>query len=263
MLASVVTGHFIELFALFGMVFVHELGHVAAARMLGVTVISVQLLPFGGVAIMEDSGNLTARKEIVIALAGPLQNLWMIGAGLLLKTLGLWSGSSLDYFIEANLILVMFNLLPVLPLDGGKICQALCSLLVPYHASLLWSSRLSVFFSALVLLYALYPLTNHGGVQLNLCMIGTFLLYSNIVDHRNIPFRFLRFLVSRERFLTGSLPVARPIVADAAKPLDKILRLLKREKYHFVYILNPQGDLVAIVPEQRLIAKYLSVKPKP
>jgi len=261
MLMSVLTGHFLELLALFTIVFVHEMGHVFAARMYDIKVLSVQMLPFGGVAVMEDSGNLTAGREIVIALAGPLQNLMLIGASLLLHAIGIWDGPFLSYFIQSNLLIALFNLLPILPLDGGKISQALCSLVMPYYATLLWSYRISLLFSVLLVAYSFLPLwLGLGGMQLNLLLIGLFLLYSNLMDYRNIPYRFIRFLVNRDRsfsrhLLNGTL--AQPIVAEKTKPLDHILRLFKREKYHFIYVMNQQGNIVAVVPEQRVISSFL------
>lgn len=63
MLFSVVTGQFLELLTLFTIVFIHEMGHVVAALLAGVTVKSVQLLPFGGVAVIEDHGRLTASQR--------------------------------------------------------------------------------------------------------------------------------------------------------------------------------------------------------
>lgn len=261
MLMSVLTGHFLELLALFAIVFIHEMGHVFAARMYGIKVLSVQMLPFGGVAVMEDAGDLTAGREIAIALAGPLQNVLLIGASLLLHAAGIWDGPFLDYFIQSNLLIALFNLLPILPLDGGKISQAICSLALPYYATLTWSYRISLLFSLMLLGYSCLPLLlGLGGMQLNLLMIGLFLFYSNLMDYRNIPYRFLRFLVNRDRsfsrhLLNGSL--ALPIIAEKTKPLDHILRLFKREKYHFVYVMNHQGNIVAVVPEQRVISSFL------
>ncbi|CAM4488843.1 M50 family metallopeptidase [Paenibacillus typhae] len=259
MLLSVITGQFLELLTLFMIVFIHEMGHVCAALLNGVTVKSVQLLPFGGVAVIEDHGRLNAGREIAIAIAGPLQNGIMILIALLLQQLGGGSSAFLAYFIQANAIIALFNLLPVLPLDGGKIVQAALSTLVPYYYTLLWSGRVSIAASGLVIGYALLPLTAGAGLRLNLLMIGAFLLYSNVTDQRNLPYRFLAFLMNREaayeRYLSlGS--TARPIVAFYAKPLDDILRLFKRNQYHFIYVMNEDNNVVAVVPEQRLIASY-------
>jgi stage IV sporulation protein FB len=262
MLFSVLTGQFLELITLFTIVLIHELGHVCAALVMGVTVKSVQLLPFGGVAVIEDHGRLTAGREIGIALAGPLQNGIMIMIAWGLGFLGLGNEAFLTYFIQANAIIALFNLLPILPLDGGKVLRAATSLMLPYYFTLLWSGRLSIAASILVVGYALLPLGAGGGLRLNILMIGAFLLYSNITDQRNMPYLFVAFLMNREavyerHLLTGA--VASPIVARAAKPLDDILRLFKRNQYHFVYVLNGEGNVVAVVPEQRLISSYFGI----
>ncbi|WP_405116337.1 M50 family metallopeptidase [Paenibacillus sp. FSL K6-1217] len=259
LIVSVFTGQFLELLTLFLIVFIHELGHACAALLAGVTVRSVQLLPFGGVAVIEDHGRLTAVREIGIALAGPLQNGIMILMALALKQVEYGNVAYLDYFIGANAMIALFNLLPVLPLDGGKILQAALSLLLPYYYTLLWTGRVSIAASLLVIVFALLPLGNGGGLRLNLLMIGAFLLYSNWEDQRNLPYRFVAFLMNRERIYERYLlaeSIARPIVAPLAKPLDEILRLFKRNHYHYIYVMNGDRDIVTVVPEQRLIASY-------
>ncbi|WP_055105542.1 M50 family metallopeptidase [Paenibacillus ihumii] len=265
MLASVITGHFLELLTLFAIVFIHEWGHIAAAKWFGVQVNSVQMLPFGGVAVMEDTAYLNAGREMAIALAGPLQNGLLIGCAWLLHAAGLWDGPFYEYFVQGNILIALFNLLPVLPLDGGKIFQSICSIAFPYHLALVWSLRISLLFSLLLIGYALFPLLLPGGtLQLNLLMIGLFLLYSNYVDYRNIPYRFLRFLMNRERSLPRHLlhgSLAQPIVADKEQPLEHILRLFKREKYHFIYVMNRQGQIIAVVPEQKVIYSFFKRGP--
>ncbi|WP_136608257.1 M50 family metallopeptidase [Paenibacillus dokdonensis] len=262
MLFSVITGHFLELIVLFSIVFIHELGHMTAALLFGVRIRSVQLLPFGGVVEMEDHGQLTAWKEIGIALAGPFQNVLMIGAALLLREIIPGDGAFLNYVIYGNAMIALFNLLPVLPLDGGKVVHAAASLLFPYHPTLLWSSRISVACSMGVVFFSVLPfLQGEGRIQLNLLLIGIFLLYSNWIDYRHVPYRFSRFLMNREnRF--GSEARARvleqPIIVDQAKHLDSILRLFKRENYHVIYVINKQGSLIAMLPEQRLISAYFA-----
>ncbi len=262
MLLSVITGQFLELLTLFTIVFIHELGHVCAALLCGVGVKSVQLLPFGGVAVMEDHGRLNATREIGIAAAGPLQNLVLILMAYGLQQTGYGNSGFLTYFIQANAIIAMFNLLPVLPLDGGKIFQATLSLLLPYYVTLLWCGRVSIAASVLVLLYSILPLGTGGGVRLNLLMIGAFLLYSNLTDQRNLPYRFVSFLMNREavyeRYRQSGSAV-RPIVAFSAKPLDDILRLFKRNQYHFIYVMNEDKAIVAVVPEQKLISSYFGM----
>ncbi|MGM1050113.1 stage IV sporulation protein FB [Paenibacillus uliginis N3/975] len=261
MLASVITGRFLELLTLFVIVFIHELGHAGAAIAMGFKVRSIQMLPFGGVAVIEDDGRMNAARELIIALAGPLQNGIMIGIAWLCQAAGWGDGPFLSYVIQGNLIIALFNLLPVLPLDGGKVMQALVSLLLPYHATLLWTARAGMICSLFMIGYGLSPLLSGGGIKLNLLLIGLFLAYSNFEDHRNVPYRFMRFLVNRNGLYEHqqeSIGTAQPIVADSSKPLDDIMRLFKREKYHLIYVMNRRGGLMAVVPEQHVIASFFA-----
>ena len=105
----------------FASVLLHELGHAVTARRLGVHIAGIELQFFGGMAKMVTPPR-SARDEILIALMGPAVSL-----GLALVTLPLASvlGSSLLLYVGlTNLILGAFNLLPALPMDGGRVYRA-------------------------------------------------------------------------------------------------------------------------------------------
>ncbi|KAF6564175.1 M50 family metallopeptidase [Paenibacillus sp. EKM202P] len=265
MLTSVLTGHFIEIMTLFTLVFIHELGHATAASLLGARLLSIQMLPFGGVAVIEDQGKLNAWKEIVIALAGPLQNGIMIIILLWLRNVSGLEHDYVNYIIQGNAVIALFNLLPILPLDGGKILQSLISLFFSYHRTLVWTFRASIITSLLFCLYGISPLLRQDEpLHLNLLAVGIFLLYSNIVDYRNIPYRFIRFLLGRDELFyreAAKGSIALPIVSLPVKHLEPVLRLFRRDRYHMVYVMNEQGRIVAVLPEQRLIRSYFAARP--
>ncbi|MEW6424924.1 MAG: site-2 protease family protein, partial [Bacillota bacterium] len=108
----------------FAVVFCHELAHAAVARRLAVPVTDVELLPFGGVTRMGGEMILDPVKESYIAVAGPASNLLMAAAGLALKNHGLWHDELGPFFLQCNLLIAAFNLLPALPLDGGRVYRA-------------------------------------------------------------------------------------------------------------------------------------------
>lgn len=125
---------------LFACVALHELGHALMAKRLGIPVREILLLPIGGVAVLDRSPR-TALHELLIAAAGPAVNvvivalllpalaaLWAIGA---LPVAGLVPGigepglaTALLWLVQANIFLVLFNLIPAFPLDGGRILRA-------------------------------------------------------------------------------------------------------------------------------------------
>ncbi|SHE09843.1 Stage IV sporulation protein FB [Chlamydia abortus] len=262
MLLSLFTGYFVELITLFGIVLIHELGHVFTAKSFGWNVTEVQLLPFGGVAVVEESGNVPAREDLIVALAGPLQNLWMAAFALLVLATGWADPEWWIYFIQANLWIGAFNLLPILPLDGGKILQAVLSYFLPYHRTLLLTTWISLIMSFGLVAASVFP-WNGGGVHLNLLVIGLFLLYSNWYGYRHLPFQFVRFLMSRhDRFATSWIrgTIAQPIIVSGGHRVTEIMRLLMREQYHLIYIMGDQGSIRHVVPEQRLIDVYFNGK---
>ncbi|MBW5447868.1 Zn-dependent protease [Cohnella sp. CFH 77786] len=260
MLASVATGRFLELAVLFLIVLIHELGHVAVGIGFGWTFKEVKLLPFGGVAEVEEAGALPAREEAWVAIAGPLQNVWLGAAGWLAGQAGWVDAAWAHEFVRANLLVCCFNLLPILPLDGGKLLQAWISLYVPFHRTLVWCARISLAFSAAIVAASFVPLLYGDLLQLNLLAIGLFLCYSNWHHLRSVPYLFLRFLMHRasrseRHFDTGVL--ARPIVISESRPVSAALRLFMKEGYHLVYVMK-RGRIAKVVPEGAVIEGILS-----
>src|SRR5690606_937035 len=139
-----------ELITLFGIVTVHELGHAVAAKSYGWKVSEIRLLPFGGVMVVDEQDNVNAMQEIVVALCGPLQNAVMIGVALPLRAIGVWESEWADYFIQANMMIALFNLLPVLPLDGGRILQALLHRTYAYYRIIVAGAWISMLASLLM-----------------------------------------------------------------------------------------------------------------
>ncbi len=118
---------------LFGLVLLHEIGHLVVARLLRVPVSSILLWPLGGfTAVQLPAGRFGA--EFAIALAGPAVNLLIamglsamgIGGGSLRSPGDRWGFWSTLWLF--NLLLGVFNLLPVFPLDGGRIMRSLLAM---------------------------------------------------------------------------------------------------------------------------------------
>jgi stage IV sporulation protein FB len=120
-----------QVLLLFLLVTAHEFAHLLVARVCGVEVFGVELFPFGGMA---RTGGMPADEplvEAVVATAGPLNNFLLYGAGLaLLRARG--EAPLVSFYLDANMSLALFNMIPALPLDGGRILRAFLAQSVGY-----------------------------------------------------------------------------------------------------------------------------------
>ena len=114
---------------LFSSVVLHELGHALAARRYGIPTREITLLPIGGVAMLERFPT-NPRHEIVIALAGPAVSFALAAAAWPLARLAAATplAFGLSEMATVNAILGLFNLVPALPMDGGRVLRGLLAL---------------------------------------------------------------------------------------------------------------------------------------
>lgn len=119
---------------LFACVVLHEFGHIWAARRYGIRTPDVTLLPIGGVASMERLPEKPT-QEIAVALAGPAVNaaiafviLLLLRLDLSTLSLGAVQGSFLAQIAAANLVLLVFNLIPAFPMDGGRVLRGVLAI---------------------------------------------------------------------------------------------------------------------------------------
>ena len=114
---------------LFGSVVLHELGHAMAARRYGIRTRDITLLPIGGVAMLERFPT-NPKQEIFIAAAGPLVSFALAAASFPLALLlrGTALAPHFEMIAIINVLLGAFNLVPALPMDGGRIFRGLLAL---------------------------------------------------------------------------------------------------------------------------------------
>jgi len=127
----------VYIIAVFACVVLHELGHAVAARRYGIRTPRITLLPIGGLAELERMPERPS-EEIVVAIAGPLVN--VVIALVLIFLLGAQVGSDtmaalddpgaglLARIAAVNVVLVVFNLIPAFPMDGGRVLRALLAI---------------------------------------------------------------------------------------------------------------------------------------
>ncbi len=182
------------LLAFFTCVVLHELGHSFTAMHYGIGVRRILLMPIGGMAEFEDIPREPSR-ELLITLAGPAVN--FVLAGVLWATVGFaegwpFSNDAADarglaqLLLHWNLIMGCFNLVPVFPMDGGRIFRALLATRMQYLRATFWAATVGKVLAVLGALIAL--LVFHTWLT---AVLFAFIFYAGEMEYRAVRRREL------------------------------------------------------------------------
>jgi Zn-dependent protease len=166
-------------FSVFACVFLHELGHAWAARRFGRPTLDITLLPIGGIARIQ-GGTLDPWPDGWIAIAGPLVNFAIaaiLGLGLSVGALPSMDFTKISQMswaqqlLIANLALAVFNLLPLFPLDGGRILRSLLCYFTSRPRAIEYSARIGQWGAGFLILFFLWNL-DFVGVLFGIVLYG-------------------------------------------------------------------------------------------
>lgn len=172
--------------AIFVCVVIHELAHSLVARWFGREPKSITLLPIGGVATIDRMPTKPA-QEIAISIVGPATNiliaivLAIVGGETLVAALRNSNLTASQLFITnliaANIVLAVFNLIPALPMDGGRVLRSILALKFDYLRATLWAAAIGKVIALLLIVYGFFS------QDFWLAMIG-FFIYSGANSER-------------------------------------------------------------------------------
>ncbi|MBM7866856.1 hypothetical protein GTO89_04415 [Heliobacterium gestii] len=238
----------------------HEFGHVLAARRKGFAVQEVEFFPFGGVARLEPGLEQSPGDEIPVVLAGPLFSFLLL---LILEggvRLGVDWGDYFDFLRNVNFSIGLFNLLPILPLDGGRLCRAwLAGRWGVMGASL----RTAGWGEGLALLFGLLAIAGlYGGRSgLDLPLIAGFLFLGAHKERSNGPMFFWNLLRVKRRKLTGQAAWSgEVVVARRDARVSSLLPRIVPQRCLLVTVIDGEGAVIGQVSESELLQQMLQGK---
>lgn len=129
------------------------MGHFVTGRILKLNVKEIRIFFFGGVTVLEEDLNLCIYKEILLVIMGPVTQILFYLLIYIIYSNGYVSVITFNKVKLVNQILLSFNLLPILPLDGGKILNNILDIFLPYNLSHVISIIVSIVSVPLIFLF--------------------------------------------------------------------------------------------------------------
>ena len=190
---SIITGTFIHLFIILLIVLIHELGHYIAAAYFKWRIDYIMLWVFGGVMKTDESTHHSIKEECIVTLAGPMQHLFIFFVLYLFSLFSILPEAILTEAYYYNGVILLFNLLPIYPLDGGKLILLLQSSLTAYLTALRATFIMSIISCLVILIMqlSLFPFTWSA------FLLALFLLLENVRAWKEHYYTFIRFLLRR------------------------------------------------------------------
>lgn len=205
----IITGQFKNYLLFMSLILVHEVGHITGALILKWNIEKIIILPFGGLTIFNEKINRLMIEEFIILIMGPL---FQIIYYQLFK----------DYLIkEYHYLLLLFNLLPIYPLDGSKLLNLLLNKFISFKASHI----ISIIISIITILFVLKLSNSLINILIVLLLIIN--VSKEIINHKTLFYHFIL-----ERYLYHF----------NFKKIHKIngqkINKMRRDKRHMFYFEN-------------------------
>lgn len=240
--------------AFFSMV-VHEISHITVAKRFGLHPVRICITPVGLSASIQNKG-FSRHVLLLIHAAGPAANLLLFGAaslaGLVLPQLK----KELELVCRTNLLLALFNLLPVFPLDGGKILHQLLSGSMGLLAAGKVIKVIAWIMAALIMATGVLQFCMTG-YNLSLIMIGIYIpivlkdagMESAFMNIRQILYR-------RSKLIKKGVYPARDLVVLKSTRVDEILKNMDFDRFHIIYVLDDELRLAEAFTENEIISAF-------
>lgn len=241
----ILSGHFFLFINMLIAVIIHELAHAKIARSRGYVIDKMTFMPYG--AVLSGKENITKDNAIAIYIAGPIYNA-IIG----LMIIAIWWIIPIIYnytriFVASNLILALFNLLPIYPLDGSKIIMNLFKnkikiLVIMKYIGIIVS--LSMFI--------LFIISAFIEINLTLGIISIFLFAGAVIGNNREKYHHLASNAPFVKNYTEGLKKDN-IMILSTMPLYKILKFIKPNTVNTFSVIDKDYKVIRVINENEML----------
>ena len=251
-------GMLFEMLVIFLIVVLHEMAHLIIAKGYNFTIDEIVLYPFGGKAVIEELIESDPGPEEKIALAGPFFNILLALLGLIAYQNQLIDYSHAEFFVRANFILAFFNLLPALPLDGGRVLRARLANKIGFREATQKACLMGKILSVKMCVFGLLGLYWQF-LNLTIFFVAIFLFFAALNEEKRSLYVYYNYLTKKKRKLQSFGAInCQELLAFEDVEIKHITKLFRPNKYHLVTVMDRNWYVRGRVGEKEILDMLLS-----
>ncbi|MBQ2931723.1 MAG: site-2 protease family protein [Clostridia bacterium] len=229
----------------------HELAHILCAKALNIGISYIQIYPFGIAAHLENEYIRSSEKEFFISFAGPFCSLIFCWIFSFFEKI--YPIPQISFLTNTNLALCFINLLPILPLDGGRMLKSILTTrfgIIRAYRFMLKISKIMLIFLVLFILCLIFA----SKFNFSLVLITAFLLQNLVFEHQAISVISLKEILSNHQKSKHSenLPT-RVLCVCKDRPASGIIRHLSYDCFYVVNIMDKNSSIIKTVTEVEIL----------
>lgn len=223
----------------------HEGGHAVVARRLGYKCMRVKLMPYGAV-LEAESDEFTPRDEILISIAGPVVNIVLVFVCVCFWWVEPGSYYFTCDFVVANLSCGIFNLLPIFPLDGGRVVLSMFSVNHDRKFAVKTVKTITIIFA--IILFFLFIILSFFTLNLTIGVMSIMLVVSALNEDKNTAYKKIVSASIKRKKLMHGLNV-KSVLIGVDMPLKKVISKLSFNHYNFIIVCDQNFNIVSTITE--------------
>lgn len=231
---------------------VHELAHILTAVFLRAKIDEIELMPFGAAMRLYELWQISSFKLMLIALAGPLANLVFSGFLSLLLFFCPSLAPQITPFLYSGLLIALVNLIPALPLDGGRFLSALLALKMKRTRAVkigIWFGRIFGFF---LIASSIYTFMKTRLIPLPAILASVYLFASGEQEKRHAEGAAMRMLLLNRE---DEAPVRRAglIMVKNHAPILEAVNAVRPGEESLFAITDDEGEILTLLPLKKVL----------
>ena len=223
-LSFILTGYYLNLIVFTSLILIHEMGHYLMAKLFKFNVVKVIIYPYGGMTKLDDMVNRDISEELLVTTAGVIVQYLFYLFIFFLYCKGILREYTYNLYRIYSNQMIFFNLLPIYPLDGGRIFNIVLYKYLSYYRANIITIILSVIIILVIVFFSVYKCSYS-----NIMVMGVLLTYLYKFYSKR-KYLYNRFLL--ERYLYGISYPKIKIITNIRGMFKNRSHFIKKNNYY-------------------------------